>query len=314
MAEGQEALLTEAEETFHEPPTEKWFEHETSWFSFYVPEERHLGAWVFNYIRPNAGVSGGGVALWDDTGFFHFEVPYYRHYAAMPIPPNPDLRDITFPSGVSIKMLESFKRYHLGFNDSPRLTFDLEFDAVMKPWVDTPEGTPPVHFDQMGHVTGELVLHGKTIRVDSYGMRDRSWHRPRSDRWESPGVGAYTCAADATTALFVMGFGPKKKGFLMLDGERSGLVEGSRTIERDPDHGYVTKMRLAGTDALGRSFDTECECTSRIAMPIPGVSGICWNTLFRAEVDGHEIWGEDQDFWNTYEWSETRRRQRGIFP
>ena len=91
------------------------------------------------------------------------------------------------------------------------------------------------------------------------------------------------------------------------------------TNNQCPHMGYplirgTVRYGVVTCDWHGRSFDLECECTSRIAMPIPGVSGICWNTLFRAELNGHEIWGEDQDFWNTYEWSETRRRQRGVFP
>src|SRR5688500_13225451 len=76
MAEGQEILLSPEDDSFHPIESDRWFEHETSWFAFYVPEERNLGAWVFNYIRPNAGVSGGGVVLWDDTGWFHMETPY----------------------------------------------------------------------------------------------------------------------------------------------------------------------------------------------------------------------------------------------
>jgi hypothetical protein len=311
MSEGQEKLLAEIDDDFHPPRTGGWFEHETSWFAFYVPEHNNLGAWIFNYVRPNAGISGGGVVLWDDTSWFHMETPYYRHYAAMKLPEPRDLRDMVFPSGLTLKMLEPLQRYHLSFRDDPRLTFDLEFNAVMRPWVDVPDGHEPEHLDQMGRVTGELVLHGERVEVDSCAMRDRSWGTLRSERWETDAVGGYTCAAaDQSTSFFIMGYGPKKKGFLVRQGERAGLVEGIRTFNRDPEAGYITDMRIQGKDALGRSFEVDCECTSRVAMPIPGVSGVCWTTLFRCELDGHELWGEDQDFWSLYHWSEYRRSTR----
>ena len=63
---------------------------------------------------------------------------------------------------------------------------------------------------------------------------------------------------------------------------------------------------------MGRRFETQCEVPSRIAMPIPGVGGVCWTSLFRCELEGVEMWGEDQDFWSLYEWSATRRRARGL--
>lgn len=311
MAEGQEKLLADIDDDFHAPPTAKWFEHETSWFAFYVPEHRNLGAWIFNYVRPNAGISGGGVVVWDDTTWFHMEVPYYRHYQAMRIPEPRDLRDVELPSGISVKMLEPLHRYRLGFHDHPRLTFELDFDAVMPPWVDVAEGHEPEHFDQMCRVTGELVLHGEHIKVDSCAMRDRSWGTVRSEKWETEAVGGYTCAGvDAMTSFFIMGYGPKKKGFLVRNGERAGLVEGTRTFNRHPEAGYITDMRIQGTDALGRAFDVACECTSRVAMPIPGLSGVCWTSLFRCELDDQELWGEDQDFWSLYNWSKFRREHR----
>jgi hypothetical protein len=111
-----------------------------------------------------------------------------------------------------------------------------------------------------------------------------------------------------------MGYGPKKKGFLVLEGQRAGLVEGSREITRDPETGFIDSMHITGKDALGRTFDVDCDCRSRIAMPVPGVSGICVNTLIRAEIDGAVLWGEDQDFWSLYHWSETRRKAKGVFP
>ena len=42
-----------------------------------------------------------------------------------------------------------------------------------------PDGVVPflkgAHFDQAGHVTGTMVLHGEEIPIDCYSVRDRSW-------------------------------------------------------------------------------------------------------------------------------------------
>ena len=59
MPEGDQRLLSPADDDFHPPPDDSWWFHETCWFWFFVPERR-LGGWLYNYIRPNIGVSGGG--------------------------------------------------------------------------------------------------------------------------------------------------------------------------------------------------------------------------------------------------------------
>jgi len=42
-------------------------------------------------------VAGGGLFIFDDTAWFHMEVPYYFDYSNTPLPQPADLRDFTFP-------------------------------------------------------------------------------------------------------------------------------------------------------------------------------------------------------------------------
>ena len=63
------------------------------------------------------------------------------------------------------------------------------FDAIMAP-NPHPVGVAPfvrgTHFDQAGHVTGEMVLHGERIPIDCFSVRDRSWGPRPQGRPEAP--------------------------------------------------------------------------------------------------------------------------------
>src|SRR5207302_11139767 len=83
------------DDNFHDPETSEWWEHETLWF-WWFNAERKLGAWHYHYLRPNIGITGGGLFVFDDTAWFHMEVPYYFNWTNMPLPAERDLRDFTF--------------------------------------------------------------------------------------------------------------------------------------------------------------------------------------------------------------------------
>ncbi len=143
-------LLSAADDGLHAPSDHPWF-FESSWWSFYVPE-RNLGAWIYHWVRPNQSTQGGGVWLYDDSASSHLEVPYYACYEHT-------------EGGVDTEVLEPLRRYRLAFRDRDLITFDFDVCATMPPWI-VAEG----HFDQMMHVTGDLALHGDTIRVDSIAI------------------------------------------------------------------------------------------------------------------------------------------------
>ena len=58
--------LVPADDDFHdEEITDRWWETETCWFSWNVPE-RNLGGWTYCQARPNANICNGGAWVWDD--------------------------------------------------------------------------------------------------------------------------------------------------------------------------------------------------------------------------------------------------------
>ncbi|MET0986548.1 MAG: hypothetical protein ABW034_14195 [Steroidobacteraceae bacterium] len=305
-----EKLIGPEDDNFHPPRTNGWWEHETQWYWFFAPE-RKLGGWSYHYVRPNIGVSGGGVLIFDETAWHHVETPYYTSYWNQPLPESKDLRDCRWPSGSHIKVIEPMRRYHLTFKDRDILSYDLDWTAIMEPWV-AADGDPPLtrHIDQHGHVTGELILHGERIAIDCLAMRDRSWHHLRPEGWKDQWGGGTWASAAASRDLSFLGAGPS--GFLVQDGVRAALVEGKLERERDPQHGFMRKISVDAIDELGRKLVANGESVSRMAMPIPGVHGVVWTSLVKYTLNGVACWGEDQDAWPINLWSAMRREQKGL--
>ena len=103
-------------------------------------------------------------------------------------------------------------------------------------------------------------------------------------------------------------------GFLVRDGQRTAIVDGTRVLERDPEHGYLQRITVDAEDAAGRHLHAVGEARSRMAMPIPGVHGVCWTTLVHWDIDGVDAWGDDQDAWPLHGWAAFRRGQRTETP
>ncbi|HKE72252.1 MAG TPA: hypothetical protein VKB57_01480 [Acidimicrobiales bacterium] len=306
-------VLSPLDDDFHRPDEQRWY-HETSWFWWFVPEHR-LGGWFYNWVRPNVGTSGGGAWVWDDTTFFHMEVPYYACYSNLRLQPDRDLRDFTYPSGVSVRAVEPLMRYRLGYRDRDLVDIDLEFAAVMPPWVGRLTGDPAVatHLDQVGRVTGRMVLRGRDHEVDCLAIRDRTWS-PRPERWKDGKVGYCNACNGEVGFLAQSAAGTRGQtgdrvhsGYFVKDGRRAAVVDGVREIERDPEHGFLRRITVEAEDGDGRRFMAVGTGLSRMAMPIPGVHGVVWTSLVDWVVDGQQAWGEDQDAWPLHGWATFRR-------
>ncbi len=209
-------------------------------------------------------------------------------------------------------------RYELGYYDADRLQAQLQFDAVMRPQPLTAVGSTfgnAHHFDQLGRVTGELVLHGERISIDCIGMRDRTWGVRPEDR---PRRAAYVTAAsiDGNGFLAVTNVREQRDavayGFLRRNGETLGLASGERRVERDPSNGWVTRIEIEAADSAGREFIAVGESVSRIVLNRHTFIDI--NSLIRWNIGGVEAWGEDQDMWPVHGWAQFRRESQGWRP
>jgi hypothetical protein len=308
--------FTNRDDGFHfERMSDRWWETETAWFSFCVPERR-LGGWVYVMVRPNIGTVAGGAWVWDDSAELPWEVLYSANYTALKLPEGRDLTDIALPTGVSLTTLEPLHRYRIGYRDEGRLDLDLEFASVMAPRaLHKPDSAFKTlnHFDQFGRVSGEMVLHGEHIAVDCLAMRDRSWgprpeHRPNQSAYvtgiASPEDGflAVTKANEGSQAL--------AHGFLVQDGRIGDLVVGQRRVVRNQARGWVDEIIVEGRDEFGRQLYAAGRRISGIV--INRHSFIDSNGLMAWTINGKPGHGEDQDMWPVHLWSAARRQDRVV--
>jgi hypothetical protein len=287
-----------------------WWATETAWFSFHHPTRR-LGGWFYTMVRPNIGTVAGGAWVWDDRAHLPWEALYCANYSALELPRDQDLDDCRLPNGVAVRVIEPCMRYALGYDDADRFSARLEFSGVMPPEPLHATGSTfgsARHFDQFGRVTGDITLHGDRITIDCIGMRDRTWGRRPEDR---PRQAAYvTGAADASHGFLAVtnvrdGREDVAYGFLRRDARTVGLVDGERRVERDPRHGWITRIAITARDHEGRELVAVGEPVSRLIVNRHTFIDI--NSLIRWDLNGAVAWGEDQDMWPVHRWSRLRR-------
>ena len=86
-------------------------------------------------------------------------------------------------------------------------------------------------------------------------------------------------------------------GFLLRDGVWSKLQSGTREVLERKDH-CPTRVRITGTDELGRSFEAEGQPHNKFGVHLnPNLW--TWNCLTDWQWDdGKRGWGEDHDNWS----------------
>ena len=289
-----------------------FYETETFWFSFFVPE-RNIGAWVYVSVRQNAGTTGGGLWMWDDTGTAPWEVPFFEGFSHLK-PAKYENGVLVSPTGATITVIEPGMRYRIGYDDRDRIVADLYFEGAERP-VPLRSGSPPYpsasHYDQTGHVTGTVVLDGERIAVDCYAMRDRSWG-PRTERGYRR-VG-YTWLADSEIGLLTYSAPTDDSDDIhsgyVRRGDRVVAVRGGhRKAGRDPDRGWIDTLDLTAVDERGEEIAVSGRARSRLILP--GSTNICINTLLEFDVAGRIVYGEDQDVWPVKEFRAAVRREGG---
>lgn len=312
--------LTPEDDKFH-PYSDHPFETETFWVSFHHPE-RKLGGWFYNQVLFNQGVCNGGAWVWDDSSAGAL---YEVSQRDLPLVDKDalDLRDVALPNGNHIEMLEPLSTYRVRRNDPGKLEADLRFEGIREPH-SHPLGVAPFwrgrHFDQAMHVTGQIVLNGETIDIDSLSIRDRSWGPRPGPR--APGAGAGSKRREQRDAAqaarppyspFGIGYvfgtqdademflaytlpciydGAAKDyvttGYLVRDGEFGLLVDGNRRCEFDPEMGWMRTIWLEAVDEHGRELSAVGELVSHHGERGQGTGYFHW------EWDGAAGYGEDQ--------------------
>ena len=316
--------FTPSDDDFHdEVLSDRWWESETNWFSWNVPERR-MGGWTYCQARPNANLCNGGVWVWDDSASWSWDLPYHVHYTGLRLVDRAerDMRDFEWPTGVHIKVLEPLMRYTIDYEDLPDLELHLVFDAIIAP-NPHPIGVAPflkgTHLDQPGHVTGEMVLRGERIPIDCYSVRDRSWGprptgRPKKrgpgdtkSQTGTGGIGYSFGTAGPRDAWLVYSRpghdgDPLSCGFLLRDGAYAHILRGERRVELDAATGWLTRIEIDAIDDTGRELAVVGEAASRHWRGHGGDTLFCWRW------DRVEGWGEDQSYFSRALWEELKGR------
>jgi len=300
------------DDAFHEA-SDHWWETETAWFSFNVPERR-LGGWLYTQVLAVQRLCNGGAWVWDDTPA---GARYEVNRRGLALPEGLDLRNVVLPNGNSIRVTEPLTAYELRYSDPGRFEAELVFEAIMPPH-SHPLGVAPFwkgrHFDQPGHVHGRIRLDGEDIAVDCLAGRDRSWgprplgpdprrskaqtgaRRARPPRAQT-GVG-YALASASRAESFLAYSVPSEDGsddvsagFLLRNGEYAPLVRGRREVAFDPFTRWIRAIHLEARDELGRDLIADGELVARHGEVGPSGTGLfCWRW--------HDLvgWGEDQSY------------------
>ena len=292
-------------DAFHPPTSDDPWWQETAWFTFVVPERR-LTCYVYPWVKPNQGILGGGVMVWDDRGRHPWDALHWDYQWTYPYPTPGDLRDITFPTGITMRCVEPMQTYRVTY-EHPRCSIDVTFEAILPAHIlgaEDDTSTFSGHVDQQGHVTGAITLDGDRIGVDCFAMRDRSW----GPRVPTPGLHiGYDLCAEARSAFVVFSQPDapgspivENFGYLWRDGEQWPLRSGTRVLERDGV--WPRRVVVRAEDAAGRAFEAVGEVRNHMGFQnLPSMMNVVG--LVRWEYEGSDGaatvgWGEFEDVWD----------------
>ena len=276
---------------------------ESAWFHLAVPE-RDLIGFVYFFHDVRTGTAGGGPAVWDPSGAEVYDCRFYDWRWLQP-PTGPlDASDVQLPSGLRQRVLEPMAAYRITY-DALGLELDLEWRSIMAPHEIRYRSASTMigarHFDQPGRLTGSIVLDGERVPVDGFSLRDRSWgpHRPGAARsgdylWAIADEREHWHAITAARSSEHPGLDEVVNGYLVRDGELGELVTGERrVVERRA--GAPVRVELDAEDEHGRALHARGEVRSVLRwLGWPG--RLTFWTLTDWRWDGHQGWGEDQEF------------------
>ena len=102
----EEIPITADDDQWHDH-SPHWWETETTWWSFNVPE-RKMGGWLYTQVLAVQGTCNGGAWVWDDSDAGAL---YEVRHDGLPFPDRGDLRHAAFPNGNTVDVLEPLMKY-----------------------------------------------------------------------------------------------------------------------------------------------------------------------------------------------------------
>ena len=330
----EDTPFSPADDCYH-PAGDDPLHLETNWWCFNIPSHA-IGCWLHCAYYPHRNTARIRIFVWDPSGATPETMTYYKCIDEGVMPSNPDLRDIQFPGGYALKMIEPLMKYKVDYADPDRdFAVAFTYTAAHPPHRFTPGEAPAMynpHIDQLGHFVGVLTLKGERIPIDCWSVRDRTWG-PREGAHASSQKKIY--AGGGTRVLnpggpawrqierergkgriqYIFGHADEQTGFLSFvrpqDGDARArsplnmgwLLKDGRFTRLDKTRSWMKVWRDPKT---GWSEHMEVLLVDREgrSMEAEGLA-MSWmseraagaNALMRWSFDGRTGWGEDQDGW-----------------
>ena len=288
---------TAADDLLHHGDGDDYTLVETSYYGFNIPSAA-INVEVFHWFHPVLGTSSGGVLIWSGDKADPLHAEYVDFRAHMPYPVDENATTFTFPTGVTITIIDPLRAIHLAFAaPDGEVSFDVNLQAVM-PAV----GPGPGHLCQAVSTKGHLELYGQRYAVDGWFTRDRSWSHPRSEQPHPIPPTTWAAAVfDDHLAMHFVGFESDKLsdqslqwGYLWKDGELRSLTKLQKHTERAQDGMSPYAVDVVIEDSAGELHTLRGERQARLPFSIwPNM--VTEFTQMRWRYGGRTGYGDLQD-------------------
>lgn len=270
-------MISRHDMDFHTPPNAPHFWAETKLFILHLPEE-NIQAWVYLLFRAGIGAVVCDVTITDASSGEVLDVRYVDAQNHLPLPER--MSSFTLPNGLSLDATAGPRDYRVDYVGIDDTELHLDVRGLMEPYdigdpamdpmaAPHPEGVAESsgfgaayssHFDMTCRITGELLLHGRSIAVDCMSVMDHSWGpRPEREMHGMCWVNANFSDHYALHAIFSLDLtAPEgeqhtfRHGYALVDGEVRGAVGGTFTAQRDGRRTLGAELTIQ--DVAGRRY------------------------------------------------------------
>lgn len=264
-------MIVDQDARFHFNDQSPWNWVETIALPFAVPDA-NINATVYVVARPRLGVCAVDITIMDKIADLWEDQLYIDNMQHLPCPT--DFSVFSLENGLSIKAVDPTRHYRVDYDGFDDTSFHLDYVALHAPFdINDPAMDPTAaarvgpawdtswsgHYDVTYRITGELVVRGKSYRVDCVDTGDRSWG-PRAERDNSAVIWWHASFGEALTCHLFTGhdlarrdaLGPHVSGYVLDDGELYGVTSSTGTQE------YRNAMPMGGlvnvVDTRGKTF------------------------------------------------------------
>lgn len=288
----------------HTPTSDDYTWSENTYFGFHIPEQRINGE-IYVWLHTNLRVASSGVFIWRGMKKATLAAEYFDFRQFLPFP-HTDLDDYELVNGLHVRVLETERKYQVGYVDESRRTeVHLLYEAIAPPM--PYEGRS--HFDQPMKTTGAVVLQGKEFRVDGFFTRDRSWGARSEVTQPGPPftyvtgifderLAFHLTASDSAEAspewsgVYTLPRGTNLvSGYVLDGGQVRRLRKAHKKTYRGPDGLRPRRIDLELADQEGNRYDIRGDVTAIMPWhPWPNL--LCYMCQVRWDHAGRIGWGD----------------------